>query len=318
VEATNGCSSPEELFVTQDPPAGTMVGLGVHTITVTVFDQAENSATCTTTFTVTDDAAAEVSCPAGTSVSADQNCQAPIPDVTEGVGATNGCSSAEELVLTQDPPAGTLVGLGTHTITVTVADQAGNTATCTTTFTVEDNTPPAIASCPEGFIAALDANCQIPQIPRELVIVTDNCTGEEDLLVISDIGDVVVVVDNENRIITVDFHGETFTTDASTLPIALAVIDVTVSVMDELGNVATCLVPVTIELGECPPPPPQPVPPPACDPNEPGLSLLMSALMRAPVCGLGCPLMASMSILGMVMMRFSYRRPRRKTQSRGR
>src|SRR5205085_1622949 len=35
------------------------------------------------------------------------------------------------------PAAGTLVGLGTHTITVTATDEAGNSATCTTTFTVD-------------------------------------------------------------------------------------------------------------------------------------------------------------------------------------
>jgi hypothetical protein len=41
------------------------------------------------------------------------------------------------MTLSQSPAAGTLVGVGTHTITVTATDAAGNSATCATTFTVE-------------------------------------------------------------------------------------------------------------------------------------------------------------------------------------
>ncbi len=52
--ATDNCSSSGSITKTQSPAAGTPVGLGTHTITVTATDQAGNSSTCTTTFTVTD------------------------------------------------------------------------------------------------------------------------------------------------------------------------------------------------------------------------------------------------------------------------
>ena len=45
------------------------------------------------------------------------------------------------------PVAGTLVGLGTNTITVTATDAAGNSASCTTSFTVTGNATPTITWC---------------------------------------------------------------------------------------------------------------------------------------------------------------------------
>src|SRR5439155_36850 len=100
-------------------------------------DEAGNSATCTTTFVVTDNTAPTVICSAVPGASADTNCQAAVPNVLGGVSASDSCSPTNAITLSQSPAAGTLVGLGTNTITVTATDEAGNSATCTTTFTVE-------------------------------------------------------------------------------------------------------------------------------------------------------------------------------------
>src|SRR5207237_1400886 len=115
------------------------------TITVTATDEAGNSATCTTTFTVNDTTVPMVSCPAPTSASADGSCQAAVPNVLGGVTASDNCSGTNGITLVQSPAAGTLVGLGAHTITVTATDEAGNSATCTTTFTVTDTTVPTVS-----------------------------------------------------------------------------------------------------------------------------------------------------------------------------
>src|SRR5207247_10129937 len=82
-----------------------------------------------------------------TGASSDENCQAPVPDVESGVTVSDDCSGSSAINLSQSPTAGTLVGLGTHTITVTATDAVGNSATCTATFTVTDNTPPTITNC---------------------------------------------------------------------------------------------------------------------------------------------------------------------------
>src|SRR5207244_1677792 len=62
--------------------------------------------------------------------------------------ASDNCTAAGSLIKTQSPAAGTLVGLGTTTITVTVKDAANNTSTCTTTFTVQDKTAPVVPNLP--------------------------------------------------------------------------------------------------------------------------------------------------------------------------
>src|SRR5205823_13793976 len=81
------------ITLSQSPAAGSLVGLGVHTITVTATDEAGNSATCNTTFTVTDSTVPTVSCPAPTSASADDGCQAGVPDVMSGARVSGNCTA---------------------------------------------------------------------------------------------------------------------------------------------------------------------------------------------------------------------------------
>src|SRR5437868_5947922 len=154
-----------------------LVGLGTNTITVTATDEAGNSATCTTTFTVSDTTVPTVSCPAPTSASADGNCQAAVPNVLRGVTASDSCSATNAITLSQSPAAGTLVGLGTHTITVTATDESGNSASCTTTFTVSDTTVPSV-SCSAVPAASADGACQAA-VPNLLggVTASDSCSA---------------------------------------------------------------------------------------------------------------------------------------------
>ena len=140
VNASDSCGA---VTLSQSPAAGTPVGLGATTITVTATDAANNSDTCTTTFTVTDSTPPSVSCPAPVTASADGNCQASVPNVLAGVNASDNCGA---VTLSQSPAAGTLVGLGATTITVTATDAAHNSTSCTTTFTVTDHTPPSFTS----------------------------------------------------------------------------------------------------------------------------------------------------------------------------
>src|SRR5204862_7981328 len=93
-------------------------------------------ATWTTPSMVTDDTAPTVICSATPSACLRDARPIAVPDVLGGVSASDSCSGTNGLTLSQSPAAGTLVGLGTHVITVTATDAATNSATCTTTFTV--------------------------------------------------------------------------------------------------------------------------------------------------------------------------------------
>jgi TolB protein len=73
-------------------------------------------------------------CAADRVVCADENLKAIVPDMRAEVVATDDCS--EPVVVLQDPAPGTVVGVGIHKVTFTVADQCGNESVCEASFEV--------------------------------------------------------------------------------------------------------------------------------------------------------------------------------------
>ena len=69
-------------------------------------------------------------CAVNQTIAANSSCQAIVPDFTKNVIATDNCSAAEALMITQSPAAGAIVSSGTTTITITVKDACGNPSTC--------------------------------------------------------------------------------------------------------------------------------------------------------------------------------------------
>lgn len=114
-------------------PSGNIFPVGTTTVTYTATDDAGNSTQATQTVSVIDNTAPTVTAPAPTSVNAGLSGQAAIPNVLANTSASDNCGP---VTLTQSPLAGTMVGIGTHTITITATDAAGNTRIATTTFTV--------------------------------------------------------------------------------------------------------------------------------------------------------------------------------------
>ena len=114
-------------------PAGNIFPTGTTTITYTATDAAGNATQATQTVTVVDKTAPTITAPAPTTVKAGLSGQAAIPNVLAGTIASDNCGP---VTLSQSPAAGTIVGVGTHVITITATDSAGNTSTATTTFTV--------------------------------------------------------------------------------------------------------------------------------------------------------------------------------------
>jgi hypothetical protein len=92
----------------------------------------------TYTYTINDNTPPVItSCAPPQSAYANANCQAAVPDFTATTIATDNCGITGK---TQVPTAGTLEGMGTTNIVITVTDCAGNNTTCTSTFTVLGNT----------------------------------------------------------------------------------------------------------------------------------------------------------------------------------
>jgi uncharacterized repeat protein (TIGR01451 family) len=183
------CIGQQRITLTQDVAAGTIVGLGPHTIHLTANDGASNPGpdgipetsddgtgnvtVKTITFTVADTTSPTVTAPADSSASADASCLAAVPDYVSGSTATDNCSASGSITFSQSPTAGTMVGLGPHTVTVTATDAAGNQGTDTVVFTVNDTTAPTIA--------LTGANPQIVEChtsyPELGATASDNCSG---------------------------------------------------------------------------------------------------------------------------------------------
>lgn len=168
---------------------------GVTTITwvATAHDsQGDDSgnASCTQTITVNDTTPPTITAPPGQTVSADENCQATVPDFTASATVSDNCACASSdnsescmdharITVTQSPAPGTVVGTGTHTITLTANDGssnnggAGNSSTATTTFTVNDTTKPVITI---NGANPMTVECHT-SFTDPGATATDNCSG---------------------------------------------------------------------------------------------------------------------------------------------
>lgn len=78
----------------------------------------------------------DITCPANVVVQVPSGTQYTLPDYTGAATATDNCSPAP--VITQNPVAGTMVGAGVTTMTMTAKDAAGNEDSCTFTVTVDE------------------------------------------------------------------------------------------------------------------------------------------------------------------------------------
>jgi len=147
---------------------------GTTTITWTARDASGNTSSCTQTVTVVDNQPPNITCPAPSSASADANCQAAVPDMRSSATTSDNCGS---VTVTQSPAPGTTVGLGPHAITLTATDSSGNSSSCTTTFTVNDTTPPTITFKAGQTLWPPNHKYTTFAIADFVSSVHDNCSG---------------------------------------------------------------------------------------------------------------------------------------------
>ena len=118
----------------------------------TITDDMGNSVSCSFDVTVVDGGAPTIDvCPAdqdvATSSDGSGDCLAEVPDLTGQVQASDDCTAAGLLTISQSPAAGTSFG-GAHgdqqVVTITVTDEAGNSTTCEVILTLVDDEAPSI------------------------------------------------------------------------------------------------------------------------------------------------------------------------------
>ncbi len=156
--------------VSNDAPA--QFPKGTTTVTWTVTDTSGNTATCQQTVTVKDHQAPTIACPANlTDVATDAGkCYATgVALGTPTTGDNCGVASVSNDAPTQFPK-------GTTTVTWTVTDTSGNTATCSFSVTVQDTQAPTIA-CPANLtdVPSDAGKCYATGVALGAPTTGDNC-----------------------------------------------------------------------------------------------------------------------------------------------
>lgn len=176
VTATDNCDT--SLDVSQSPSSGAIISGVTNEVTLTATDDAGNSTEVSFNVEVVDNTDPVItSTHNDTTVDADIDCQALLPDYTQNVVATDNCDA--NLVVAQSPPTGTIISGITNAVTLTVTDDAGNLAQITFNVEVVDVTDPVISSSHSDHTLNAGDNCQValPDYTVD-VIATDNCDAD--------------------------------------------------------------------------------------------------------------------------------------------
>ncbi|WP_423130402.1 HYR domain-containing protein [Gaoshiqia sp. Z1-71] len=271
--AVDLCSS---VTWTNNAPAQFPVGQTV--VTWTASDACGNKATCLQNVNIYDNnQPPTIVCPPDVTATAEPgDCDVPVTSIEPPIaddncgivlqiwmmtGATTGISPRTGI----NDVNGQVFNVGTTVVTYTVADQAGNRASCSFTVTVEDQTNPVIETCPDD----LTANAAPDQCEQYLLVpqpdAYDPC-GQE----------ITITHDSPYGISPNDASGN--------YPVGVTVITWTVT--DSSGNSTTCTQTITVNDVQAPE---LTCPSDQEDTAEPGDCFLVNFEMPDPVYSDNCP-----------------------------
>ncbi|MBK6929473.1 MAG: HYR domain-containing protein [Saprospirales bacterium] len=196
-------------------PSGSLFPVGSTPVTFNATDGSGNTAICQFTVTVMDMQTPTAVCKDIT-VNLSSLGVATVTAQQVGSGSLDNCPAAMTLVLSQTEFD--CSHAGNNTVTLTVTDGAGNTAACNATILVRDLHPPTF-TCPSAQTTN-SCDALVPNLVALIADASDNCG---------------VASVTQNPVAGTDFgnaNGQT--------------IEVTITVTDVNGNVASCKVPVSI------------------------------------------------------------------------
>ncbi|RMG84518.1 MAG: T9SS C-terminal target domain-containing protein [Bacteroidetes bacterium] len=195
------------------PNTFTCSNIGANTVTLTVTDYGGNTDDCVATVTVEDDGAPVAKCKAHT-VNLDANGAGSLTAADIDDNSTDGCGIAS---LVASPNSFDCSNIGTNMVTLTVTDTQGQSSSCTSTVTVEDNVAPT-------------AKCKN---------MTTTCGGNQVTISASDIDDGS----------TDNCGGVTLSLSQTIIPCSSSPVTVTLTATDASGNTDNCTATVTIQSG---------------------------------------------------------------------
>ena len=152
VSAGDNCSAG--LVVSSDAPA--FFPLGMTTVVWTATDGGGNTADATQVVTVIDNRDPTLTCPASITRAANQGSSFVPPNGIGDAVASDNCSVAPALTVTDNAPGS--FPQGATVVTYTATDAAGNSMSCTQTVTVVEASAPQI-TCPVALVVGANAGC---------------------------------------------------------------------------------------------------------------------------------------------------------------
>ena len=185
--------APGGLGIVYDPTDGFV---GTDLLTYTVVDGFGGRATADVTVRVSDSQPPVFTvCAPSLTLDADASARAVVPDF---LSASTVVDNVAVTVRTQNPAAGTSVGLGTNTVTLTARDAAGNEAVCMATLVVRDVTAPTLAATGsepvvQQWIQRFAGPGQSSESPRQVALDADRnvyvlgdttASGNQDILLL--------------------------------------------------------------------------------------------------------------------------------------
>ncbi|XP_070573659.1 hyalin-like [Ptychodera flava] len=197
----NATDDSSDVTVTCDQESGTSFTVGTHTVICIAFDAFGNTDTCT--FTITVYAGVMITCPEDIEIVDEDGDGSSV--ITYTIPTIN--EDTANATVSCDPPSGSSVGVGSHTITCEAIDISGSSDTCTFVVTIYE----------------------LPEItcPVEMEIVDED--GNNDVVVIYTID---TNANSADTTVTCNFpSGSSFAVGSHTIEC---------TAVDSFGNTATC------------------------------------------------------------------------------
>ncbi|MEO0403381.1 MAG: HYR domain-containing protein, partial [Bacteroidota bacterium] len=199
LNATDNCTDPDDLQVTQTPAAGTWIEQ-TTTVILSVVDESGQEASCNFEVMLSDTEAPQIQTCANDFVIQYTNCDAFMPDVTGEVTATDNCSWN----VSQSISVGSALDIGIHDLEIQVVDAQNNTSTCNVQVNVVDAASPILSVIAmANYITNSGCNYQVDAI-ESYVDITDcsvfvaSMEPEEGGLLPVGIHDFIVNVEDEH------------------------------------------------------------------------------------------------------------------------
>jgi len=210
--ATDDTDSNPTVTQTNGLPSGSEFPIGASTIVFTATDASGNTATCTLDILVTDAEAPVIACLEDYYFEADDTTGVyTIPSYFHNgmVTVTDNCSG--NLILTQDPPPGTILGVGNpYPIELTAEDEEGNITVCVfyliaTFFSIDDNQlNKTVNMFPNPSSGEVRVNTQVSSVKIYNLLGQKILTSDKNVFNVSELkaGSYMVLITTETGSVT--------------------------------------------------------------------------------------------------------------------